>query len=256
MTTSEFVRYSVAGGVATIELARADKKNALTIEMYHAIAAGLRSAGDDPEVRAIVVQGQPGIFCAGNDLTDFLERPLAGRSGTLSPFMLAFFECEKSIVAAVTGPAVGVGVTMLLHCDLVYLADRARLSIPFVALGLVPEFGSSLLLPRLLGPARVAEKLYLGEPIEPAEAVACGIATAVVPADEVVARAQAAAQRITRLPPAAVRATKHLLRAPDRERLVAVATTETQALAERLGSAEAREALAAFLEKRPPKFYA
>ncbi len=254
MSSTPFVRCSTAGAVTTIEIARAEKKNALTIEMYHAIAAGLRSAEDDPTVRAIVIQGQPGIFCAGNDLGDFLERPLGGRSDTLSPFMLEFFRSEKPIVAAVTGPAVGVGVTMLLHCDLVYLSDRARLSLPFVSLGLVPEFASSLLLPRLLGSARAAAKLYLGEPIDPAEAVACGLATAVVPAAEVVARAHAAALRIAELPPAAVRATKALLRGPERDRLRDVALTETRVLAERLGSAEAREALSAFLEKRPPKF--
>lgn len=239
----------MSGGVATIELARPEKKNALTIAMYQAIADGLRTAGLDPAVRSILVTGQPGIFCAGNDLVDFLERPLAGRDTPLSSFMVDMFECPKPVVAAVTGLAIGVGVTMLLHCDLVYVSDEARLVMPFVALGLVPEFGSSFLLPRLMGHARAAEKLLLGEPLTPAEAVECGLATAVVPAAEVLSRARRAAERFNSLPPESVRETKRLMRAPLAARVRETAETETRILASRLASPEAKEAIRAILEK-------
>lgn len=252
--TSPFIRTETSEGVATIELARPEKKNALTIEMYLAIAEAIERAEAAPTVRAIVIQGQPGIFSAGNDLDDFLNRPLGGREGPLSPFMLALLNAAKPVVAAVTGPAVGVGVTLLLHCDIVYLADDARLMLPFVTLGLVPEFGSSFLLPRLMGPARAAEKILLGQPITPAEAVECGLASAVCPAAEVVPRARRAALRLAGLPPEAVQTTKRLLRAGYQQRVVETAETETRLLAERLKSAEAQEAFRAFLEKRRPVF--
>ena len=254
MSATEHVRVGSGNGLTTIELARPEKKNALTIAMYRALAEAFERAGADPAIRAILLAGQPGIFCAGNDLEDFLARPLGAREGPLSPFMVAMLTCPKPVVAAVTGPAVGIGVTMLLHCDLVYLSDQARLTLPFVALGLVPEFGSSLLIPRLLGPARAAEKLLLGEPITPSEAVACGLATAVLPADQVVAHARRAAERFNSLPPDAVRETKRLLRAGYQDRLVKTAEIESRLLAQRLDSPEAREALRAFLEKRAPDF--
>ncbi len=251
MSATPHVRFSVANGVATIELARPEKKNALTVAMYHAIADGLRTAGRDPSVRAILLTGQPGIFTAGNDLADFLERPLAGRDTPLSSFMLEMLECSKPVVAAVTGLAVGVGVTMLLHCDLVYVSDEARLIMPFVALGLVPEFGSSLLLPRLMGHARAAEKLLLGEPLTPAEAVECGLATAVVPAADVVAHARRSAERFNHLAPESVQETKRLMRAPLAARVRETAETESRILAARLASPEAKQAIRAVLAKPP-----
>lgn len=250
MTSTPYVRFSIANGVATIELAPPEKKNALTKAMYDAIAEGVRTAGLDPQVRAILLTGQPGIFCAGNDLGDFLERSPVERDPPLPPFMAAMFDCPKPVAAAVTGLAVGVGVTILLHCDLVYVSDEARLLMPFVALGLVPEFGSSLLLPRLMGHARAAEKLLLGEPLTPAEAVACGLATAVVPAAEVVAHARRVAERFNALAPESVRETKRLMRAPLAARVPETAETETRILAARLGSPEARETIRAILEKR------
>ena len=251
MTSTPYVRFSIANGVATIELARPEKQNAITIAMYHAIAGGIRTARLDAGVRAVLLTGQPGIFTAGNDLGDFLERPLAGRDTPLSNFMVEMLECPTPVVAAVTGLAVGVGVTMLLHCDLVYVSDEARLIMPFVALGLVPEFGSSLLLPRLMGHARAAEKLLLGEPLTPAEAVGCGLATAVVPAADVVAHARRAAERFNHLAPESVQETKRLMRAPLGARVRETAETESRILAARLASPEAKQVIRAILDKSP-----
>ena len=167
----------------------------------------------DAAVRAVLLTGQPGIFTSGNDIEDFMQRPpsderVAGRSR----FMKALIGCDKPVVAAVTGAAIGIGTTMLLHCDFVYVSDEARLAMPFVSLGLVPEFASSLIVPQLIGNARAAEKLLLGDPFTGADAVECGIANAVLPASEVVKHARRVAERFNALPPGAVRETKRLMR--------------------------------------------
>ena len=253
------IKTAIFNGVATIEIARPEKKNALTIAMYQAMADALRAAAVDKVVRAVLITGQPGIFTSGNDIEDFMSRPPgAGGSNTLeSPvfqFMRALVECDKPVVAAVTGAAIGIGTTMLLHCDLVYVADEARLVMPFVALGLVPEFASSLLLPRLMGNARAAEKLLLGEPLTPAQAVDFGIANAVLPAGEVVNHARRIAERFNQLPPGAVQDAKRLIRAPQREQILATIRTEGELFGQRLRSPEATEAFQAFFQKRKPDF--
>jgi enoyl-CoA hydratase/carnithine racemase len=254
---SEIKTYSL-NGVATIEIARPEKKNALTPEMYLAMAEALRAAAEDGSVRAALITGQPGIFSSGNDIGNFMTRPPgAGSDGTDSPviqFMLALLEFPKPVVAAVTGAAIGIGTTMLLHCDFVYVSDEARLSMPFVGLGLVPEYASSLVLPALMGQRRAAEKLLLGDPFNAEEAVACGIANAVLPANEVVPHARRVAERFNGLPPAAVRDAKRLMRAPVLEHIRSVMRTEGQIFGERLRSAEAREAFLAFMGKRKPDF--
>ena len=240
--------------VALIEIARPEKKNALTQAMYSAMAAALRAASADATVRAVLIIGQPGCFTSGNDLEDFMQRPPQSGESPVHQFMQALLECECPVVAAVTGAAVGVGTTLLLHCDLVYVSDEARLAMPFVSLGLVPEYASSLLVPALLGHVKAAEKLMLGEPFTGSDAVDCGIANAVLPAAEVVNHARRMAERFNALPPAAVRETKRLMRAPRREAVAQAMQTENALFAQRLRSPEAQEAFQAFFQKRKPDF--
>ncbi len=252
------IKTATLNGVATIEIARPEKKNALTIAMYQAMADAINAAKADPGVRALLITGQPGIFTSGNDLEDFMQRPPGSGSGNdESPvfrFMRALIDCDKPVVAAVTGAAIGIGTTMLLHCDLVYVSDEARLAMPFVGLGLVPEFGSSLLLPQRIGQARAAEKLLLGDPFTGAEAVELGLANAVLPAGEVANHARRVAERFNALPPGAVRETKRLLRAPQAEATFMAIRTEGELFAARLRSPEAMEAFQAFFQKRRPDF--
>jgi len=252
------IKTFVLNGVATIEIARPEKKNALTVAMYQAMTDALKAAREDAAVRAVLITGQPGVFTSGNDIEDFMTRaPGQGSDNLDSPvfeFMRALLECDKPVVAAVTGAAVGIGTTMLLHCDFVYVSDEARLAMPFVALGLVPEFASSLVVPQLMGHRRAAEKLLLGDPFTPEQAVECGIANAVLPAGEVVNHARRIAERFNSLPPGAVREAKQLLRAPLHEQTLQVIRTEGAIFARRLKSPEAMEAFQAFFQKRKPDF--
>ncbi|WP_418318644.1 enoyl-CoA hydratase [Piscinibacter sakaiensis] len=245
-------------GVATIEIARPEKKNALTMAMYEAMAEALRSAQTDDKVRAVLITGQPGIFTSGNDLEDFMARPPhMGSDSSGSPifgFMHALIGCDKPVVAAVTGAAIGIGTTMLLHCDFVYVSDEARLALPFVSLGLVPEFGSSLLIPALMGRARASEKLLLGDPFTGADAVDCGLANAVLPANEVANHARRIAERFNALPPGAVRESKKLLRRGVGEQVLETVAAEGAVFGKRLQSPEAKEAFQAFFQKRKPDF--
>ena len=247
------IKTATVDGVATIEIARPEKKNALTRAMYIAMADALDAAVADASVRAVLITGQPGIFTSGNDIDDFAQRP----SGAESPafvFMKALLGCDKPVVAAVTGAAIGIGTTMLLHCDFVYVSDEARLAMPFVGLGLVPEFGSSLVVPQLMGNVRAAEKLLLGEPFTGADAVEAGIANAVLPAAEVVKHSRRIAERFNALPPGAVRETKRLLRRAGSAALLETIGIEGSVFAERLQSPEAKEAFSAFFQKRKPDF--
>jgi len=248
------VRTATLNGVATIEIARPEKKNALTLAMYQAMADALRAAVADAGVRAVLITGQPGMFTSGNDLEDFMQRPPQGMDSPVFQFMQALLDCDKPVVAAVTGVAVGIGTTMLLHCDFVYVSDEARLAMPFVSLGLVPEYASSLVLPQLMGHVRAAEKLMLGEPFTGADAVDCGIANAVLPAGEVVGHARRMAERFNALPPGAVRDAKRLMRAPLKDQLRQVMRTEAEIFGARLRSPEAMEAFQAFFQKRKPDF--
>ena len=249
------IRCATLNGVATIEIARPEKKNALTVEMYQAMADAINAAGVDKAVRALLITGQPGIFTSGNDLQDFLNRPRPHLDESpVFRFMRALIAFDKPVVAAVTGAAIGIGTTMLLHCDFVYVSDEARLAMPFASLGLVPEFGSSVLVPRLMGGRRAAEKLLLGDPFTGQTAVECGIANAVLPADEVLPHARRVAERFNALPPSAVRESKRLLRDPDRAAILDAIEREGEIFSARLASAEAREAMQAVLEKRKPDF--
>jgi enoyl-CoA hydratase/carnithine racemase len=252
------IRTALLDGVLTIEIARPEKKNAFTREMYTAAAQALHAADADAAVRAVLLCGQPGIFTSGNDIEDFLSRPPGqGSDAQDSPvfrFLNALTNCGKPVVAAVTGAAIGVGATMLLHCDFVYVSDEARLAMPFVSLGLVPEFASSLLLPQLMGQRRAAEKLLLGDPFTAQEAVDCGLANAVLPAAEVLPHARRVALRFNALPPGAVRESKKLMRDHQRTLVMEAIRTEGAVFSARLRSPEVREALQAFLEKRKPDF--
>jgi enoyl-CoA hydratase/carnithine racemase len=252
------IKTATLNGVATIEMARPEKKNALTVAMYQTMADALKAAQADPAVRAVLITGQPGIFSSGNDLEDFMSRlPQAGSEALNSPvfqFMRALSGCTKPVVAAVTGAAIGIGTTMLLHCDLVYVSDEARLAMPFVALGIVPEFASSLIVPRLMGHPRAAEKLLLGDPFTAQDAVDCGIANAVLPAGEVVNHARRMAERFNALPPSAVRETKRLMRRVPADEIQKAIDVEGEIFLARLSSPEAREAVQAFFQKRKPDF--
>jgi enoyl-CoA hydratase/carnithine racemase len=252
------IRTATLNGVATIEIARPEKKNAITVAMYQSMAEALRAADADAAVRAVLITGQPGIFTSGNDIEDFMQRkPGQGSDASDSPvfrFMDALAGCSKPVVAAVTGGAIGIGTTLLLHCDLVYVSDEARLAMPFVSLGLVPEFASSLVVPRLVGNVKAAEKLLLGDPFTAEEAVEMRIANAVLPAGEVVSHARRVAERFNALPPGAVRETKKLLRRATREEITATIRVEGGVFAERLRTPEAMEAFQAFFQKRKPDF--
>jgi enoyl-CoA hydratase/carnithine racemase len=252
------IKTATINGVATIEIARPEKKNALTVAMYKAMSEALIAAKEDKAVRAVLITGQPGIFTSGNDIEDFMSRPPGQGSDAMdSPvflFMQALMNCDKPVVAAVTGAAIGIGTTLLLHCDLVFVSDEARLAMPFVSLGLVPEFGSSLLVPQLMGHRRAAEKLLLGEPITPEQAVEYGLANAVLPAGEVVNHARRMAERFNALPPGAVREAKQLMRKPQYELTLQTLRTEGALFSARLRSPEAMEAFQAFFQKRKPDF--
>jgi enoyl-CoA hydratase/carnithine racemase len=248
------IKTATLNGVCTIEIARPEKKNALTMAMYQAMADALRAAAADGAVRAVLLTGQPGIFTSGNDLEDFMQRPPQGPDSAVFRFMQALLECDKPVVAAVTGGAIGIGVTLLMHCDFVYVSDEARLATPFTSLGLVPEFASSLVMPQLMGHRKAAEKLLLGDPFTGEQAVECGLANAVLPAAEVLPHARRVAERFNALPPGAVREAKRLMRAPHRDAVLAAITSEGEAFGARLTSPEAKEAFQAFFEKRKPDF--
>jgi enoyl-CoA hydratase/carnithine racemase len=242
-----------AGAVVELVLDRPKKKNALTHAMYSSLADALDAAALDDGVRAVLVGATGETFCAGNDVHDFM----AGFSGDGPPPVLRFIQTlvrfPKPIVAAVHGAAVGIGATMLLHCDLVYASETARLQLPFVTMGLVPEAGSSLLLPLRVGRAVASEMALLGAPVDARRARELGLVNDVVAAAELRLRARARAEDLARLPPRALRAARDLMRG-DPAALGARIAEESARFFECLGSPEAREAFTAFLERRPPDF--
>lgn len=251
---TEHVNTEIANGVMTLTLRRPEKKNALTGAMYDALSDALGRAAADTSIRVVLFQGDGDSFTAGNDLADFASQA-RGESAVDSPahrFIQTISEASKPLVAAVQGNAVGVGTTMLLHCDLVYLADSARLITPFVNLALVPEAASSWLLPLRIGHVRAYAMFALGEPMEAAAALACGLANAVVPQGELRKRAHDAAMTLTKRPAGALSLTKKLMR--EHRRIATQIAEESLLFKERLTTPEAREAFAAFAERRPPDF--
>lgn len=243
-----------SGAVLTITLNRPQKKNALTGAMYTDLAEALGAASADPAVRVVVLRGAQGNFTSGNDLGDFLNDPPRDREAPVFRFMLAACEFDKPLVAAVEGVAVGIGTTVLLHCDLVFAAHDARFQMPFVNLGLCPEAASSLLLPHRAGTVRAAEWLLLGEPFGATQALGAGLVNRVCEPGEVRAIAEQAAARLAAQPPASVRLTRRLMRGVQAAEVRAAILREADAFVARLDSPEAREAFTAFAEKRKPDF--
>jgi enoyl-CoA hydratase/carnithine racemase len=246
------IQFSREGGVATLRLNRPEKKNALSISMYAALADAIEEAERDDSVGVLFLCGAGENFTAGNDLADFANRPADGTSPA-GRFLEGIANAKKPLVAAVDGYAVGVGLTMLLHCDLVYASHRAKLRAPFVDLGLIPEAGSTLLLPRVVGALRAAEIFLLCDTLDAERAREYGLVNAVVPAAELEAYVRQVCQRLAQKAPSALRHTKALLRdtqGTTRERML----QEFGIFAAQLRSAEAREAITAFFEKRAPDF--
>lgn len=243
------IEVSTVDGVTTIRFARAEKKNAFTREMYTAIVEALEHAEGDDAVRAVVLAGQPGVFAAGNDIADFLEAPPNGPDSPVGRFIAKLPTFEKPLVAAVDGPAIGVGTTMLFHCDLVVATERARFAMPFTALGLVPEAGASYLAPLIVGYQRAAEWLLLGTPFGPDEALQAGFVNKIVPHAELDAAVAAYTKALTARPPMAVRLSKKLLRAGHADAVAHAMEREMTIFSERLKSREAISAFQAFLKK-------
>lgn len=242
------------GAVLIMAFNRPAKKNAITAAMYQTMADALKHANEDPGVRVVLLRGTADIFTAGNDLEDFMKNPPLGPDSPVFQFLYNVAHAKKPLVAAVNGAAVGIGTTMLLHCDAVYAADNARFSMPFTTLGLCPEAASSLLLPAIAGYQRAAEKLLFGEPFGAAEAKEMGFVTQVLPAAEVAAHALARAQKLGALPATSIRATKALMRSAHIKAIEMQMTDESALFRKMLASPEAKEAFSAFFEKRKPDF--
>ncbi len=238
------------GPIRIIRMNRPEKKNALTLAMYDAMAQAIEDAQANEALRCLLIAGAPGAFCAGNDLNDFMAMTQEGELGApILRFLYALARNEKPLVAAVSGVAVGVGTTMLLHCDYVVAGDDARLSTPFVPLGLVPEAASSLIAPRLMGHARAFQLLVMGKPLGAATAKESGIVNTIVPPAGLDDAALAAAREIAALPPHAAAASRRLMRGPV-EGIIARIDEEAAAFKDRLKSPDAKAAFAAFLGRK------
>src|SRR5712672_985246 len=251
---NEHVKAELIDGILVLTLQRPEKKNALTGAMYDALSDNLERAETDSAIKVVLFQGDGDSFTAGNDLADFAAQA-KGRNSEESPafrFIGNLGKAKKPLIAAVQGNAVGIGTTMLLHCDLVYLADNARLITPFVNLALVPEAASSWLLPARIGHVRAYAMFALGEPLDAASAAACGLANAVVPAADLRKKAMDAAEALTKRPAGSLSQTKALMR--DMDKIAAQIGREGALFRQRLQTGEAREAFAAFAERRKPDF--
>jgi enoyl-CoA hydratase/carnithine racemase len=243
-------------GVRTIRFNRPDKKNALTRAMYSAAAEGLEGANEDKAVRAVILTGAPGIFTAGNDLGDFMAHPPHIGKGEMPPverFMHALYKCKKPVIAAVDGVAVGIGTTLLLHCDLVYASSQAKFKTPFVDLALAPEFGSSMMFEKAFGRAAASDLLLLGSVWGAERALQTGLVTAVVKPEELEGVARFAGETLAAKAPGSLMAAKALMREPE-EALEDRMKREGDAFATMLRSEEFKEAATAFMERRAPDF--
>jgi enoyl-CoA hydratase/carnithine racemase len=250
----EQIDYSVAGGFARIAINRPEKKNALTAKMYADLVDAFEKADADKAVRVVLIQGTNDCFSAGNDLQDFLNAPPTDDSSPTVRFLKTLPRVRKPIVAAVAGPAVGIGTTLLLHCDLVYADPKTRFQLPFVNLGLCPEAASSVLLPRIVGARRASELLLLGESFTAETALAFGLINAITAEKQVIATAEAKARLLAERPAAALLVTKALLKKSQAKLVEETMNDELQHFGERLKSPEAAEAFRAFFERRKPDF--
>jgi enoyl-CoA hydratase/carnithine racemase len=251
---SDPILTALEDGVLRVTINRPEKKNALTVAMYASLADALRRAEAEPEVRVLLLHGAGDAFTAGNDLSDFVQNPPTDESSAVFQFLDAISTAAKPVVAAVHGPAVGIGTTLLLHCDLVYATREARLQMPFVTLGLCPEAASSYLLPLFMGPVRAAELLLLGDPFSGEKARNWGLVNEVVSEDRLLDVAMEKARALAARPPASVRLTKAFLRRAHADAVHSTLRDEAEAFLERLQSPEAAEAFTAFFEKRAPDF--
>lgn len=251
MTTHPNILVTDSDGILSIEISRREKKNSLTSDMYRAMTDALIFAREHHHVRVVLIRGQDDLFTAGNDLGDFLHRKEGDPSAAM-PFLHLLAMFEKPLVAAVAGNAVGIGTTMLLHCDLVYAADNAKFQLPFVNLALCPEAGSSLLLPRVAGHRLASELLLLGEPFGAEKAREAGIVNAVLPAAELMDKALAAAKKLAAQPAQALAVTKALIKKPVDRSATEAMDEEVIHFSELVAAPPAKEIFAAFLEKRAP----
>jgi enoyl-CoA hydratase/carnithine racemase len=241
------------GAVLRIGFDRPERRNAISAAMYAALADAFAEAAADPSIKVVLLHGRPEVFTAGNDLSDFLENPPSGQDTPVYRFLSTLSSFPKPLLAAVTGHAIGIGTTMLMHCELVFAAEDARFSLPFVNLGICPEAGSSVLLPALAGYARAAELLLFGEPFDAQQAAAAGIVNRVLPAGEVLDFAAARARELAQRPLASLLETKRLMRAPLAAQLARAIEDESATFMRLLREPAAREAMAAFMQKRAPR---
>lgn len=241
-------------GVMTLTFNRLDKKNSITASMYAAMADALAQAASDEQVRVVLFQGHESIFSAGNDIGDFLNQPPSTQESPVFRFLRGIATFEKPVLAAVAGPAVGIGTTMLFHCDLVYAGDNAAFSMPFVNLGLCPEAASSLLVPRMFGYHRAAEALLMGEPFFAEAAQEVGLVNRVVPPTEVNGYAQAQARKLAAKPLTSLIETKRLMKGASHAEMLAVMAEEGKSFGRMLQEPAAKEAFGAFMQKRKPDF--
>lgn len=248
------IKFETHGRSLHIIMDRPKRKNALTMDMYTAMADAIASADTDNEVRNIVLRGSEGCFTSGNDLEDFMKNPPQGDNSPVATFMRNLYNFTKPVIAAVQGDAVGIGTTMLLHCDFVYVGESARLQMPFVSLGLCPEYASSYILPRICGHVKAAELLMLGETFGGQTALECGIINGMVADEELLDLVLAKSEQLAKQPPAAIRATKQLMRGARRQEGNDVMDREMELFGKGLKGPEFVEAVTSFFEKRTPDF--
>ncbi len=242
------------GSILRVQLNRPTKRNAMTSAMYVALAGIFNEAANDEKTRVVLWHGAGDSFCAGNDIEDFLKNPPGPGESPQATLMSAFLNFDKPIVAAVQGAAIGGGTTMLTHCDFVYAGESARFLMPFIDLGVAPEFGTSASVPARIGHIRAAELILLGQPFDAKRAAELGFVTRVVPDGKLLETATETAQKLAQKPAGALRASKRLMIGAKREQIEQAMKAENQEFSSLVRSADAKEALTAFLEKRPPDF--
>jgi enoyl-CoA hydratase/carnithine racemase len=243
-----------AGSILRIQLNRPKRRNAMTSAMYVALAGILNEAANEENTRVVLWHGAGESFCAGNDIEDFLKNPPGPGESPQAQLMKSLIDFNKPLIAAVQGAAIGGGTTMLLHCDFVYAGESAKFQMPFINLALVPEFGSSSIVPARIGHIRAAELILLGSPYDARRALELGLVTQVVPDQDLLPIATATAQKLAVKPAGALQASKRLLKQPSRDQIKAAMKAENDEFSAQVRSADAKEALTAFLEKRKPDF--
>ena len=243
-----------AGSILRIQLNRPKKRNAMTSGMYVALADILKNAARDERTRVVLWHGAGDSFSAGNDVEDFLKNPPVAGESPQAQLMNALLDFDKPLIAAVQGAAIGGGTTMLLHCDFVYAGESAKFQMPFINLALVPEFGSSCIVPGRIGHLRAAELILLGSPYDAKRALELGLVTQVVPDQDLLSIATATAQKLAAKPAGALQASKRLMKQPLREQIKVAMRAENEEFSAQVRSADAKEALTAFMEKRKPDF--